>query len=299
MTVSGATTPSPAEASAEVSAGVSPDGHGGGHAEALIEVRDVWRTFTQGDLAVDVLRGVTFSIRPGEFVAIQGTSGSGKSTLLHILGLLDRPTSGVYRLAGEDTSTLDDDALSHRRNSLTGFVFQNFYLIPYATALENVLLPGMYADTPLRQLRQRAAELLDIVGLGDRMDFTPARLSGGQQQRVALARALLNDPALVLADEPTGQLDSATSAEILALLGRINKAGKTVVVVTHDAATAACARRRIFIRDGVIESDAPITPTAQDMGTPLKGGAGGAGEAASDSCGAEASVRGSAAGESA
>lgn len=224
----------------------------------LIEIRDVRRTFRQGDLDVEVLRGVSFSIDNGEFVAVQGTSGSGKSTLLHILGLLDRPTSGVFRLAGEDTSTLDDDALSHMRNRLTGFVFQNFYLIPYATALENVLLPGMYADAPLRQMRQRARELLDTVGLGDRMDFTPARLSGGQQQRVALARALLNDPALILADEPTGQLDSATSAEILALFGRINKAGKTVVVVTHDASTAACARRRILIRDGVIESDGPM-----------------------------------------
>lgn len=269
------------------------------HAETLIEVRDVWRTFTQGDLPVDVLRGVSFSISPGEFVAIQGTSGSGKSTLLHILGLLDRPTSGVYRLAGEDTSILDDDALSHRRNRLTGFVFQNFYLIPYATALENVLLPGMYADTPLRQLRQRAAELLDIVGLGDRMDFTPARLSGGQQQRVALARALLNDPALVLADEPTGQLDSGTSAEILALLGRINKAGKTVVVVTHDAATAACARRRIFIRDGAIESDTPIVPASPGAAGPLDGAGEGRDLASSGSHGATASLHVPTVGESA
>ncbi|HEU6436289.1 MAG TPA: ABC transporter ATP-binding protein [Nitratidesulfovibrio sp.] len=221
----------------------------------LVELSGITRSFTQGDLTVDVLRGVSFSIAHGEFVAIQGSSGSGKSTLLHILGLLDSPTAGRYVLDGHDVSHLDDDARSEARNQLTGFVFQNFYLIPYATALDNVLLPGLYSHKNLRVQRKRAEELLHRVGLGDRMDFVPARLSGGQQQRVALARALLNDPALILADEPTGQLDSTTSADILDLFADINRTGKTVVVVTHDAETAARARRRIVIRDGVIESD--------------------------------------------
>lgn len=230
-------------------------------ARPLLEITGVSRSFTQADHAVTVLRDVSFSIAHGEFVAIQGASGSGKSTLLHIMGLLDRPTMGTYRLAGEDTAQLDDDALSHMRNRLTGFVFQNFYLIPYATALENVLLPGMYGEAPLRELRERAVHLLEQVGLGDRLDFIPARLSGGQQQRVALARALLNAPSLILADEPTGQLDSTTSTEILDLLGSINATGTTVVVVTHDAETAARARRRIFIRDGIIESDTTQSPS--------------------------------------
>lgn len=228
--------------------------------QPVIDVRDVTRSFSQGDQTVTVLRGVSFTIERGEYVAIQGTSGSGKSTLLHILGLLDRPTSGAYLLDGNDTAALDDDTLSAMRNRLTGFVFQNFYLIPYATALENVLLPGLYSETPTKQLRQRAEELLHKVGLQDRMDFTPTRLSGGQQQRVAVARALLNSPEVILADEPTGQLDSATSAELLALLAEINATGTTVVVVTHDAHTAASARRLIHITDGLIVSDGPVVP---------------------------------------
>ena len=221
-------------------------------ADPVIVMTGLERTFEQGGLPVRVLRGLTFSIGRGEFVAVQGPSGSGKSTLLQILGLLDRPTAGRYVLDGHDVSRLDDDALSQARNQLTGFVFQNFYLIPYATALDNVMLPGLYSTAPARQVRERAADLLLRVGLGDRMEFTPARLSGGQQQRVALARALLNDPALLLADEPTGQLDSATSGDILDLFCQINDSGKTIVVVTHDETTASRARRRIHLMDGEI-----------------------------------------------
>ena len=245
----------PGTSGASGTSGVSGASGTSGTPGTLVELSGITRSFRQGDLTVDVLRGVSFSIAHGEFVAIQGASGSGKSTLLHILGLLDSPTAGRYVLDGHDVSHLDDDARSEARNQLTGFVFQNFYLIPYATALDNVLLPGLYSHKNLRAQRKRAEELLHRVGLGDRMDFVPARLSGGQQQRVALARALLNDPALILADEPTGQLDSTTSADILDLLADINRTGKTVVVVTHDAETAARARRRIVIRDGVIESD--------------------------------------------
>ncbi|MGE4292090.1 MAG: ABC transporter ATP-binding protein [Desulfovibrio sp.] len=204
---------------------------------------------------VEVLRGIDLRIDAGEFVALQGTSGSGKSTLLHIIGLLDRATAGRYLLDGTDVSTLDDDALSDLRNQRLGFVFQSFYLIPYASALENVLLPGMYADKPQAELRARAAMLLERVGLGDRMEFKPSRLSGGQQQRVAMARALLNNPAVILADEPTGQLDSSTSAEILELFTEINASGTTIILVTHDEATAAAARRMIRLHDGRIAED--------------------------------------------
>jgi putative ABC transport system ATP-binding protein len=224
-------------------------------AAPLISTRGLYRTFTQGDLTVQAVRPLDMDIMQGEFVALQGASGSGKSTLLHILGLLDRPTGGSYQLHGRDVATMTDDELSDYRNKLTGFVFQNFYLIPYSSALDNVLMPGLYSDIPLRTLRQRAADLLHQVGLGDRMDFKPSSLSGGQQQRVALARALLLDPALILADEPTGQLDSATSADILDLFCQINATGKTIVMVTHDEDTAARAKRRLFFRDGAIERE--------------------------------------------
>ena len=217
----------------------------------VVRLEDISKSYLLGDVRSHVLRDVTLSIAGGEFTAIQGPSGSGKSTLLHILGLLDRPTSGNYFLCGENVATLDDDALSARRNATIGFVFQSFYLIPYASALDNVLLPGMYADTPRHLLRERGLALLDQVGLADRAGHKPSQLSGGQQQRVALARALINNPDLILADEPTGQLDSKTGEEIMALLADINtRAGKTVVVVTHDDATAAYARRRILVHDG-------------------------------------------------
>jgi putative ABC transport system ATP-binding protein len=204
---------------------------------------------------VEVLSDITLNIKRGEFVALQGTSGSGKSTLLHLLGLLDRPTSGSYRLLGRDVSGLDDDDLSRLRNTALGFVFQSFYLVPYATALENVLLPGMYSGLPQAELRQRALSLLDRVGLADRVHFKPANLSGGQQQRVAMARALLNAPQLILADEPTGQLDSATSQEIMRLFAQVNEAGTSIVLVTHDEVVAAKAGRVIRLADGRITAD--------------------------------------------
>lgn len=224
---------------------------------SVVRLKDITRSFDQGEQVVEVLRGISFNIEPGEFVAVQGASGSGKSTLLQILGLLDRQTSGLYELEGQDVGHLDDDALSALRADTTGFVFQNFYLIPYATALENVMLPGMYSKNPQPEARARGEYLLESVGLGDRMNFLPARLSGGQQQRVALARALYNSPALILADEPTGQLDSKTSDDILILLKKFNDDGQTIILVTHDAQTAEAARRRIHIVDGLIESDRP------------------------------------------
>ena len=217
----------------------------------LIELRDVTRSYVMGESATTVLAGVSLDIGAGEFAAVMGPSGSGKSTLLHILGLLDRPTSGSYRFRGRDTGAMTDDDLSELRNQAIGFVFQSFYLVPYATALDNVLLPGLYSQTPGSALRARGMELLDKVGLTAQAGHKPSQLSGGQQQRVALARALVNDPDLILADEPTGQLDSATSAEIMGLLAAVNRdAGKTVIVVTHDSATAAYARRQILVHDG-------------------------------------------------
>lgn len=223
----------------------------------VVRLKDITREFVQGDHLVKVLRGISFEVKPGEFVAVQGASGSGKSTLLQILGLLDRPSSGIYELEGRDVAQLDDNALSALRADTTGFVFQNFYLIPYATAKENVMLPGMYSVKPQKEANARAEFLLNSVGLGDRMDFLPARLSGGQQQRVALARALFNSPALILADEPTGQLDSKTSHDILELLKKFNEEGQTIIMVTHDSSTAKAARRRIHIVDGLIDSDLP------------------------------------------
>jgi putative ABC transport system ATP-binding protein len=221
--------------------------------DPLIRLQDVTKVYRLGDVDTTVLDGVTLDIGRGEFVALQGPSGSGKSTLLHILGLLDRPTSGHYILRGEDVAGMDDDCHSALRNRLIGFVFQSFYLIPYATALNNVLLPGFYSSAPQHELRLRAEELLDKVGLKDHMRHKPSQLSGGQQQRVAMARALINDPDLILADEPTGQLDSATSSEIMNLLAEINsRDGKTLIVVTHEEATAAYAGRKIKVHDGHI-----------------------------------------------
>jgi putative ABC transport system ATP-binding protein len=211
---------------------------------------------------VEVLSGIDLTIGGGEFVALQGTSGSGKSTLLHLLGLLDTPTSGTYKLLGRDVSGLPDDDLSALRGTALGFVFQSFYLVPYATALENVMLPGMYTSLTQAELRARALELLGKVGLADRVNFKPANLSGGQQQRVAMARALLNRPRLILADEPTGQLDSATSAEIMRLFAQVNETGTTIVLVTHDEAVAARARRVIRIADGRLLSDTAATAPA-------------------------------------
>lgn len=219
-------------------------------AAPLIRLQGLTKSFQQGDLEIPVLKGIDLEIAGGEFIALQGSSGSGKSTLLHILGLLDRASGGQYLLQGQDVASLGDEQLSRLRNASMGFLFQSFYLIPYITALENVILPGLYSPTPGRSLRQRAQELLGEVGLADRMNFRPGQLSGGQQQRVALARALVNDPQLLLADEPTGQLDSATSVEIMQLLSRVHANGRTVIVVTHEATTAAYAKRTISLQDG-------------------------------------------------
>jgi putative ABC transport system ATP-binding protein len=222
--------------------------------QRLIELEGITKTYRQADREIEVLKGISLSIDSGEFIALQGPSGSGKSTLMHILGLLDRPSKGRYLLRQQDVSALSDNALSAIRNRTVGFIFQTFYLIPYVSAVENVMLPGLYSRTATRELRQRAEQILDQVGLGDRMHFKPNQLSGGQQQRVAMARALVNDPRLLLADEPTGQLDSQTSGEIMGLIARIHEQGLTVVLVTHDDGVAGYARRRIRLSDGRITS---------------------------------------------
>jgi putative ABC transport system ATP-binding protein len=213
-----------------------------------------------GDQTVHALRGVSLDIAAGEFVAIMGASGSGKSTLMNILGCLDRPTAGEYRLAGEAVETLDGDALAAIRNRRIGFVFQQFNLLPRTSALENVELPMVYSGIKATDRRARALAALQRVGLGERSGHTPAELSGGQQQRVAIARALVNDPALILADEPTGALDSQTSGDIMRLLTALNHQGITVVIVTHENDIAAWARRKIVFRDGRIIEDSLQTP---------------------------------------
>ncbi|MCG2738685.1 MAG: ABC transporter ATP-binding protein [Syntrophaceae bacterium] len=218
----------------------------------LCLMEDVRKTFRMGDDAVEVLKGIDLEIIPGEFAAIMGTSGSGKSTLMNLIGCLDVPTSGRYLLAGREVLGLQDDDLSVLRNAHIGFVFQSFYLLPYATVLENVLLPTLYRESAMDHAKERAVEILRLIGLEARMHFRPNRLSGGEQQRVAICRAMMNDPELLLADEPTGQLDSKTAAEIMNLLTKMNERGKTVIVVTHDPAIAACAKRIIRIKDGVI-----------------------------------------------
>jgi putative ABC transport system ATP-binding protein len=218
----------------------------------LCLMEEVRKTFRMGEDAVEVLRGIDLTIVPGEFAAIMGSSGSGKSTLMNLIGCLDVPTSGRYLLAGREVLGLGDDELSELRNAHIGFVFQSFHLLPYATVLENVLLPTLYREHAMDHARESAVELLRLIGLEARMHFRPNRLSGGEQQRVAISRALMNDPELLLADEPTGQLDSRTAAEIMGILARMNERGKTVIVVTHDPAIAACAKRIIRIKDGVI-----------------------------------------------
>ena len=233
----------------------APDTAAPGEPLPVIRLEGVHKAFEQGGQTTEVLKGIDLAVDQGEFVALQGPSGSGKSTLLHILGLLDRPSAGRYLLSGEDVAGMDDDARSRLRNLHFGFVFQNFQLIPYASALENVILPGMYGPDPRREVVRRAEELLDQVGLSDRAGFRPGQLSGGQQQRVAMARALVNQPKVVFADEPTGQLDSTTSKEIMDLFAAINETGTTMVMVTHDADTAAYARRVVELLDGRIAHD--------------------------------------------
>ncbi|MDY6910385.1 MAG: ABC transporter ATP-binding protein [Thermodesulfobacteriota bacterium] len=218
----------------------------------LCLMENVRKIYRIADLEVEVLKGIDLRIEPGEFVAVMGPSGSGKTTLMNILGCLDVATSGRYVLAGTDVSAFSDDELSMMRSEHLGFVFQSFHLLTYATALENVLLPTLYLERRRDGFRERALELLELVGLKDRADFKPTRLSGGQQQRVAIARALMNDPELILADEPTGALDSRTASEIMELLSGMHQQGKTLVVITHDRKVAGYAQRIIQIRDGTI-----------------------------------------------
>src|SRR3989440_8578227 len=226
--------------------------------EAVVEIRDLTKTYKLGQTKVRALRGVSLAVQRGEFVAIMGPSGSGKSTLMNLVGCLDRPTSGEYRLTGKIVSKMPADELANIRNQQIGFVFQGFNLLTRATALKNVVLPLMYAGLSGQEQLRRARKVLQLVGLGARMDHKPAELSGGQQQRVAIARALVNDPSLLLADEPTGNLDSRTSLEIMAVLQALNQRGLTIVLVTHDANIAAYARRQVVFRDGRIVQDEPI-----------------------------------------
>jgi len=221
----------------------------------LIEIADATKTYRMGEVEVEALRGVSLGVAGGEFVAVMGPSGSGKSTLLNILGCFDRPTRGSYRLAGEDVSDLDANALAETRNRTLGFVFQSFNLLARTTALENVELPLVYAGVPPRERHDRAAAALERVGLGDRLHHHPSQLSGGQQQRVAIARALVNQPRLVLADEPTGNLDTRASDEMMALLADLAGEGITIVLVTHEPDVAARARRVVVVRDGLIQED--------------------------------------------
>lgn len=220
--------------------------------EKICLMEDIRKTFKIGDEEVEVLKGINLQINSGEFVAIMGTSGSGKTTLMNLIGCLDVPSSGRYILAGREVSKLTDDELSIIRNEHIGFVFQNFYLLPYATVLENVLLPTLYFEESKTDPKKHAMELLRLVGLEDRANFRPNQLSGGQQQRVAIARALINDPEILLCDEPTGQLDSKTSASIMGIISQLNGKGKTVIVITHDLAVASYAKRIVKISDGVI-----------------------------------------------
>jgi putative ABC transport system ATP-binding protein len=222
----------------------------------VIDLRAVTKSYRSGSLAVQALQAVNLTIEVGEFVAIVGPSGSGKSTLMHIIGCLDVPTSGAYLLSGEDVSTLDEDRLAEIRNRQIGFVFQQFNLLASLPAWRNVELPLAYSGIPRRDRRRRALDALERVGLADRVDHRPGELSGGQQQRVAIARALVTEPALILADEPTGNLDSASTAEILGLLHDLHASGRTMVLITHERDIAAAAERTVSIKDGHVRDGA-------------------------------------------
>ena len=222
---------------------------------ALIETRDLWKTYVMGEEEIHALRGVSIEIERGEYVAIMGPSGSGKSTLMNLIGCLDTPSKGSYLLNGKQVSEMNDNELARIRNQEIGFVFHTFNLLPRASALQNVELPLVYAGIPSRDRQAQAKNALDRVELTSRMAHKPNELSGGQRQRVAIARALVNNPSILLADEPTGNLDSKTGAEIMALFAKLHEAGNTIVLVTHEADIAAFAHRTISVRDGQVEKD--------------------------------------------
>jgi putative ABC transport system ATP-binding protein len=231
-------------------------------ATPALQLTDVRKTYRTGSIEVEALRGITLDVHEGDFMALMGPSGSGKSTLMHILGCLDVPTSGDYQLGGEQVADMDETALAEIRNRRIGFVFQQFNLLPSLNAWRNVELPLTYAGVAPAARKERAMSALARVGLSDRVEHRPGELSGGQQQRVAVARALVTDPAVILADEPTGNLDSASSAEVLGLLTELHEAGRTVILITHEADVAATAQRVIHIRDGLLLDEQPQRATA-------------------------------------
>jgi putative ABC transport system ATP-binding protein len=224
----------------------------------MIELEAIEKVYASGAVETPVLKGVSFRIKAGEYVAIMGASGTGKSTLMNILGLLDKPTGGHYRLDDTDMVNLDDEALSHLRNHKVGFVFQQFHLLDRATALRNVMLPLIYSDRYPEDAEERAEKVLAAVGLADRMTYRPNQLSGGQQQRVAIARALITDPSIILADEPTGNLDARSGAGVMSIFQRLHKEGRTILLVTHDRAVAEHADRIIVLKDGMVAEDQPV-----------------------------------------
>lgn len=236
--------------------------------DPIIRIEKIEKKYILGDVEVRALRGVDLIVTPGTYLAIMGPSGSGKSTLLNILGCLDRPTAGRYYLGGEDVSQMDDDQLSANRGKRLGFIFQSYNLIAQLTVIENIQVPLFYQGMDLRDTYDHCMKLARIVGLGDRLDHRPNQLSGGQQQRVAIARSLVNDPLMILADEPTGNLDSKTGAEVLEMIDRLNADGKTIVLVTHDDAVAQRAHRVLHMKDGLIDREVIHRPVPGSVDTP-------------------------------